>query len=81
MTDEEILQQIKDEKHMNPIRIMRKYHYTYSKALQLVDMWKSLQPPPSPIYKKEGKKIRKTKWNIGNRLFENYNEWKEAMNE
>jgi hypothetical protein len=81
MTDEEVLEQIKFLKDVNSVQIMRKYKYTYVKALQIVEMWKALQPPPPPIYKKEGKKLRRTKWNIGDRLFENYTEWKEAMNQ
>ncbi len=80
MTDDEILLEIKDDAYINWVRIARKYGYTMEKALQVVEMWKSLQPPPPPIYKKEGKKIRKTKWNIGEKLYNNYNEWKEAMN-
>jgi len=81
MTDEQILQKIKDDPNVNTIRIMRMYHFTYQKALQIVDMWRALQPPPHPIYKKEGKKLRRTKWNIGEKLYNNYNDWKEALNE
>lgn len=81
MTDDEILSKIKDEKDINTIRIMRRYHYTYEKALQIVAMWQALQPLPPPIYKKEGKKLRKTKWNIGEKLYENYSQWKQAVNE
>ncbi len=61
MTDEEIIQQIKDIPEINWVQIARRYKFTYEKALQIVAMWQAVQPPPPPIYKKEGKKLRKTK--------------------
>ena len=81
MTDDEIVQQIKDIPIINWVQIARKYQVTCDKALQIVAMWQLVQPAPLPIYKKEDKKLRKTKWNIGDRIYENYNEWKEAMND
>ncbi len=83
MLDEEILSQIRVKPHISTAYIMRKYHYTYCKAVQIVAMWQSVQPIPErvPIYKKEGKKLRKSKWNINGKLYENYNQWKEAMND
>lgn len=80
MTDDQLVQMIKDDPKTNAFRIMRKYQYTYEKAKQIMEMWQALQPAPPPIYKREGKKLRKTKWNIGKKLYENYNEWKGAIN-
>lgn len=80
MTDEEIVQQIKDIPLINWVKIARKYRLTIEKSKSIVEMWQALQPVSPNIYKKEGKKLRKTKWNVGNKLYENYNEWKEAIN-
>jgi len=80
MTDDQILQTIKDDPNASWFPLLRRYGLTKERAIQIMTKWHALQPLPDPIYKKEGKKIRKTKWNIGKRLYENYNEWKEAMN-
>jgi hypothetical protein len=77
--DDQIIKQIKDSSRMSVNYIMYKYKYTYIKTYQLYQKWQALQPIPI-LYKKESKKLRKTKWNIGGRLFENYEQWKEAMN-
>jgi hypothetical protein len=81
MTDDEILQHIKDDPSIFWFQLVRRHQLTREKAEEIITKWQALQPPPLPIYKKEGKKVRKTKWNIGERLYENYSEWKEAMND
>lgn len=80
MTDDEIVQKIRDDPYINWVKVARKYNITISSAKNIVSLWQLLQPV-KPIYKKEGRKLRKTKWNIGDRLYENYTEWQEAMNE
>lgn len=81
MTDDQILQTIKDDPNASWFHLLRRYGLTRDRAQQIMTKWQASQPYPSPIYKKEGKKLRKTKWNIGEKLYNNYNEWKEAMNE